>query len=100
MMLSLTKPEYESMKGHEISPAMRAVLGQVFINMPWRYMGRYIDLVFENGINIEIGFGADDLESSSAGAVCAAIGRMREKGTESPFMGLFGTCVPEASIPG
>jgi hypothetical protein len=51
-MSSLTKPVSESMKSHEISPAMRAVLGQVFINMPWRYMGQYIDLVFENGINI------------------------------------------------
>ena len=89
MMLSLTKPVSESMNGHEISPAMRAVLGQVFINMPWRYMGRYIDLVFENGINIEIGFGADDLESSSAGVVCGAIGRMREKGIRITFHGPF-----------
>jgi sugar phosphate isomerase/epimerase len=88
-MLSLTKPVSESMQGHEISPAMRAVLGRVFINMPCRYMGRYIDLVVENGISIEIGFGAEDLESSLVGAVCAAIGRMREKGTRITFHGPF-----------
>ncbi len=88
-MSSLTEPASESMQGHEISPAMRAALGQVFLNMPWRYMGRYIDLIVENGINIEIGFGADDLESSSAGAVCAAIGRMREKGTRITLHGPF-----------
>jgi sugar phosphate isomerase/epimerase len=88
-MSSLTTPVSGSMKSHKISPAMRAVLGQVFINMPWRYIGRYIDLVLENGINIEIGFEAEDVESSSAGAVCAAIGRMREKGSRITFHGPF-----------
>ena len=89
MMSNLTKPVSESMKGHEISPAMRAVLGEVFINMPWRYLGRYIDLVLENGINIEVGFGAEDLESPSADDVCAVIGRMRERGTRITFHGPF-----------
>ncbi len=77
------------MKGHRISPAMRAVFGQVFINMPWHYIERYIDMVIENGINIEIGFGAEDLESSPADAVCAVIGRMREKGSRITVHGPF-----------
>ena len=77
------------MEGREISPAMRAVLGQVFINMPWNYIEQYIDLVIANGINIEIGFGADELEKSSAGAVGAVVGRMREKGSRITFHGPF-----------
>jgi len=77
------------MNGREISPAMRAVLGQVFINMPWHYIEQYIDLIVENGINIEVGFGAEDLEKSSADDVCAVIGRMREKGSRITFHGPF-----------
>ena len=65
MMVSLTKLESESLKGHEISPAMRAVLGHVFVSLPWNYMDRYIDLVLENRINVEIGFGADDSAKGS-----------------------------------
>jgi sugar phosphate isomerase/epimerase len=68
---------------------MRAVLGQVFINMPWHFIEQYIDLVIENGINIEIGFGAEDLEKSSAGAVGAVVGRMREKGNRITVHGPF-----------
>jgi len=77
------------MKDHEISPAMRAVLGQVFINMPWHYVEQYIDLVIENGINIEIGFGAEDLEKAPVDAVYAVIGRMRAKGSRITVHGPF-----------
>jgi sugar phosphate isomerase/epimerase len=72
-----------------IGPAMRQVLEQVFINMPWRFMGQYIDLILENTINIEIGFGADDLESYSANAVCDVVGRIREKGSRITVHGPF-----------
>lgn len=88
-MVSLTERESEYMKDHQISPAMRAAIGQVFMNMPWRYMGRYIDLIVENGINIEIGFGADDLESFSAGAARAAVERIRERGKRITVHGPF-----------
>ncbi len=88
-MVSLSKPESGFIEGHEINPAMRAVLGHVFINMPWNYIGRYIDLVIENGINVEIGFGAEDLESASVGSVSTVIGRMREKGCRITLHGPF-----------
>ena len=80
------------MKNAEISAAMRGVLGQVFINMPWRYLGTYIDLVLENRINIQIGFWADDLDRVSANTVLDAIGSIRRTGSRvtahGPFMDL------------
>ena len=78
-MVRLTKLESESLKGHEISPAMRAVLGHVFVSMPWNYLDRYIDLVLENKINVEIGFGTDVLQMDQTGIVCATVGRMRDE---------------------
>ncbi len=76
-MVSLVKPGLEPVKGNEISSAMHAVLGHVFVNLPWNDMGRYIDLVLENKINIEIGFGADCLERGQTGIVCDTVSRMR-----------------------
>jgi len=77
------------MTGLEISPAMRAVIRHVFINMPWNYIDRYIDLVLENSVSVEIGFGADDLESVSTGTVSAVVARMREKGCRVTVHGPF-----------
>ncbi len=78
-MVRLTKLESESLKGHKITPAMHAVLAHVFVSMPWNYMDRYIDLVLENKINIEIGLGADSLQKDQTGIVCTAVERMRDK---------------------
>jgi sugar phosphate isomerase/epimerase len=77
------------MNGDEISPAMRTVLGQVFINLPWRYMEQYIGLVVENRMNIQIGFCADDLESISTKAVRDAGRRVRERGSRITVHGPF-----------
>ncbi len=88
-MSSLIKPELEFMKSREIDPAMRAVLRQVLVNMPWSYVGRFMDLVVENRMNIELGFAAADLESCSPGEVCAAVARIRERGGRISFHGPF-----------
>lgn len=87
-MVSL-KPELGSLRGHEISPAMRAVLRHVFVNMPWNYLNKYIDLVIENGMNLKIGFGADELERVSAGTVSAVVERLRGKGCRITVHGPF-----------
>ena len=101
MMVRLTKLESESLKGHEISPAMRAVLGHVFVSMPWNYMDRYIDLVLENKINVEIGIGSrQSAKGSDRHQSVPPSGECVTSNADSPFMGLFGTCVPEASIRG
>ena len=86
MMVSLKRGNPGSF---EISPAMRAVLRHVFVNMPWSHISKYIDLVVENGMNLEIGFGADELESVSAGALSAVVDRMRGSGCRITVHGPF-----------
>jgi len=76
-------------EGFEISPGMRDVLRHVFINMPWSHIGKYIDPAIKIGMNLEIGFGADELEGVSAGAVSAVVGRMRENGCRLTIHGPF-----------
>ena len=88
-MVRLTKLEPESLKGNEISPAMRAVLGHVFVSMPWNYMERYIDLVLENKINVEIGIGAENLQRDQTGLICSTVARMRDKQCRFTFHGPF-----------
>ncbi|MDR3569155.1 MAG: sugar phosphate isomerase/epimerase [Syntrophobacteraceae bacterium] len=88
-MASLTKPEFMSMKSREIDSAMRTVLGQVFVNMPWSSIGQYFELVVENRMNVELGFSASDLESCSPGDVCDAVSKIRETGGRVSFHGPF-----------
>lgn len=87
-MVSL-KPESGSLNGYEISFGMRAVLRHVFVNMPWNHISKYIDLVIGNGMNLEIGFGADDLEGLSARTVAAVVDRMRGRGCRITVHGPF-----------
>jgi sugar phosphate isomerase/epimerase len=87
------------MQGFEFCPSLRAVLGCVFVNMPWRYLGQYIELIKENTINIELGFAADDLESFSADVVCATIGQVREQGSRITVHGPFWDLCPGSADP-
>ena len=97
-MLSLTKPGLH-MKDLAINPHHAQCLGQVFINMPWRYMGEYKELIVTNAINIEIGFGAEDLDSSLTGAVCAVVEQIRERGSRITVHGPFWDLCPGSIDP-
>lgn len=99
-MSSLTEPELKSMKSSEMDSAMRTVLRQVFVNLPWTYMEQFMDLVVENRMNIELGFTAADLESCSPGDVCAAVGQIRETGAGISFHGPFWDLNPGSVDPG
>ena len=88
-MSNLAEPESKSMKSSEIDASMRAVLRHVFVNMPWNYMGRFMDLVVENRMSIELGFSAADLASCSPADVRGAVSRVRESGGEITFHGPF-----------
>ncbi len=68
---------------------MRAVLRQVFVNMPWSYIGDFMDLILENRMNVEVGFSAADLEGCSTRDVCAVLGRIRRTGAGISFHGPF-----------
>lgn len=99
-MSSLTQPEFKPMKSREIDSGMWRVLRQVFVNLPWSYMGRFIDLFLENGMNVEVGFTAADLESCSPGDVRAVVARIRGKGGRISFHGPFWDLNPGSVDPG
>ncbi len=99
-MSSFTKPETKSMKSSEIDSVMGTVLGQVFVNLPWSYVGRFIDLFLENRMNVELGFTALDLESCTTGEVFAAAVRIRERGGRISFHGPFFDLNPGSVDPG
>ena len=68
---------------------MRAVLRRVFVNMPWNYTDRFMDLVVENRMNVELGFSAADLKSCAPSGLDAAVARIRERGGRITFHGPF-----------
>ena len=77
------------MNSKEIDSSMRKVLRRVFVNMPWNYLGQFMDLVVENRMNLELGFSAADLERCSSAEVFSAVSRVRERGGEISFHGPF-----------
>ncbi|WP_170920439.1 sugar phosphate isomerase/epimerase family protein [Desulfacinum hydrothermale] len=40
----------------------RRVLEQVHVNMPWRFLGEYRELILREGINLELGFSGEELD--------------------------------------
>lgn len=38
------------------------LLEHVHVNMPWRYLSRYLDLILEYGLHLELGFAAQELD--------------------------------------
>jgi sugar phosphate isomerase/epimerase len=77
------------MKSTEIDSAMRTLLRHLFVNMPWSYIGQFMDLVVENRMNVEVGFSAADLESCSPADLCATVARIRQAGGRISFHGPF-----------
>ncbi|MFZ2445145.1 MAG: sugar phosphate isomerase/epimerase [Syntrophobacteraceae bacterium] len=83
-----------------ISPAMRAVLERVSINMPWAFFHRYRDLVLDNRINVELGFGAGELEETPIPEISEAVGALRDRGCRITAHGPFWDLCPGSIDPG
>lgn len=79
--------------------AGRGVLGRVFINMPWTHLHRYTDLILDRRINIEIGFGAGELDNTPVGEISAVIGRLRAAGCRVTAHGPFWDLCPGSTDP-
>ncbi len=77
----------------------RGVLGRVFVNMPWTQLHRYLALILERRINIEVGFGASDLDNASVSEIAAVIGRIREAGCRVTAHGPFWDLCPGSIDP-
>lgn len=78
----------------EISSGMRAVLGHVYLNMPWSYLPRHRDLILGYGVHVEIGFGAEDLSRIPVSEVVETLGVLREKGARISVHGPFWDLCP------
>jgi sugar phosphate isomerase/epimerase len=83
-----------------ISSEMRAVLGHVYINMPWSYFPGYRELVLGNAINVEIGFGAEELERVRLTDIIETVRTLRERGCRISAHGPFWDLCPGSIDPG
>ncbi|MHC1726324.1 MAG: sugar phosphate isomerase/epimerase family protein [Syntrophobacteraceae bacterium] len=63
-------------------------------------MTQYLDLILENSLNVEIGFGAEDLEEDSAADLLGIIPMLRERGCFITAHGPFWDLCPGSVDPG
>lgn len=99
-MASLIMPELDSFGCKDIMAAVLPVLRHVSINMPRKHMAQYLDLITENSINVEIGFGAEDLEESSVKWLLEVVGLLRKKDCSITVHGPFWDLCPGSIDPG
>ncbi len=64
----------------------------VHVNLPWKYLPRYLEMVMRLGINVEIGFEAQELDKVSRRELTTVAGKLQERGhrvtLHSPFWDL------------
>jgi sugar phosphate isomerase/epimerase len=97
-ILSGKMPEPENVPG--MSSGMCAVLGHVYLNMPWSYLPRHIDMILSNSINVEVGFGAEALAQTPVPDVVKTLGALRERGSRISVHGPFWDLCPGSIDPG
>jgi sugar phosphate isomerase/epimerase len=77
--------------------AMRRVLRRVHVNMPWKRMGRFFDLILELRMNVEIGFGGEEMDQANRGDVEAVADALSLRGCgvslHGPFWGIEPGCL-------
>lgn len=73
---------------------MQTVLEHVFVNMPWGHLHRYLDLVLDLRINVEIGFSAEDLDTVSLDEIAVKVDRIRRRGCRITAHGPFWDLCP------
>jgi len=68
------------------------VLKQVHVNMPWKTLPQYLAMVLDHRINVELGFGAEELDRVPRSEFRATARRLRECGCKitmhAPFWDL------------
>ncbi len=82
-----------------ITTAMKSVLGRVHVNMPWNLLPRFKGLVLDNGIHVELGFGAEDLEKTSIEEIVSTVGLLRSAGCRITVHGPFWDLCPGSIDP-
>jgi sugar phosphate isomerase/epimerase len=79
------------------SEAMRRVLRRVHVNMPWKRMGSFFDLVLELRMNVEIGFGGAEMDQAKREDLQRVADALRRRGCgvtlHGPFWGIEPGCL-------
>jgi sugar phosphate isomerase/epimerase len=77
------------MERFQFSAEDRKVLKMVQVNMPWRHLPRYLELILSNRINPEIGFGGEELDHATRSECRAVAEKLRRHGCRLTLHGPF-----------
>jgi sugar phosphate isomerase/epimerase len=77
-----------------LDQAMIETLKQVHVNMPWKYLPDYLELVLELRINVEIGLEADQLDGVSRSEFRSVAQKLHERGCRITLHGPFWDLCP------
>jgi sugar phosphate isomerase/epimerase len=93
-----TGAEY-SMIMPQLNETMRDVLERVQVNMPWRILPRYEEMIFHYRINVELGFEAEPLDRVKRSEFQTVAKQLREWGCRITLHGPFWDLSPGSSDP-
>jgi len=80
-----------------IDEAMAEALRQVHVNMPWKYLPDYLEMVLELRINVELGLEADQLDGVSRAEFRSVAEQLHQKGCRITLHGPFWDLCPGSS---
>ncbi|MCE5333695.1 MAG: sugar phosphate isomerase/epimerase [Desulfobacteraceae bacterium] len=83
-----------------INYRLQSVLKHVYVNMPYRNLPQFLNLILEHGINIEIGLSAEDLENVPLDEIGGKVELIRQRGCRFTFHGPFWDLCPGSVDPG
>lgn len=83
-----------SVRNAILTPAQRRVLEHIFVNMPWSSLPAHLNMVLDSGANIELGFGAAELDRVRTEDVAAATGILKKRGCRITAHGPFWDLCP------
>ncbi len=77
--------------------ATQRVLRRVHVNMPWKRMAQYFDVILEHRMNVEIGFGGAEMDEADPEDLERVATALRHRGCRvslhGPFWGIEPGCV-------
>ncbi|MCX7822402.1 MAG: sugar phosphate isomerase/epimerase [Syntrophobacterales bacterium] len=83
----------------EFSEIEQEILLVVHIGMPWKFILKYIDLLFHEGMAIEIGIGSEELDNASRREFISISEELRSRGVEYSVHGPFWDLCPGSVDP-
>ncbi len=79
---------------NKLGENLQNIIKRIHINMPWSMLDRYLNLVTNEQMNVEIGFEAKDLDDASPADLKAVAARLKERGCALSLHGPFWDLCP------